>query len=699
MLHYLSHPNRMDGPLAFIPTSNVPELPARPLHRLLTAYHRLLIADETLPERSGWSLVPLAQLIHAPHPDPGVRVLAILCYSLQVGQAESVREESYWESLGEPGEVDAPIEIGERLQDDTVIPIESDSWIIGFLEDERQEARENALSTPQNYFVLENEPIQLTAADLSSHIINMSGVLTFKADPTPSRETELVITPSAHETIQTLALLLSDRLPALIHSTPGAGKSLLIKHLAAQLFPSSPSQVISLHLSDTSIDPKSLIGSYVPSSTKSGSFEWVEGPLCSAMRAGKWLVFEDIDKASSEVLGTILPLVETLGPSKGPGDPAELFIPSRDMTIRAQPGFALFATCSLNATAGMSPRTPSFLGSHHWYPVHLPAPVADEQHAIVSSLFPRLLPSATRELVRVFEGIKAVASIGSAASSSSSKARDIGMRDLIKWVRRVEQYFPTRPPRTAEAMDVDTEVEDGAATTARVLSNPEVKDRIFLDARDIFFGSTSSAPHTIQVGPASQAAEQLSLSREQAEWVVSTRTPELQVERSPSDGHVVSIMVGRVNLSGRPPSRFQPPPNPTVKSFALHRPSLVLLEQLASAARFAEPLLLVGETGTGKTTAIQHLASLLSHPLTVFNLSNQTEVSDLVGGFKPIDAKVPGSTLQARFIALFNGTFNARRNVEFDQAIRKAVQGGKWKRAVAMWRDAVAKAVARIREV
>lgn len=40
MLYYLSHPNRMDGPLAFIPTSNVPELPARPLHRLLTAYHR-----------------------------------------------------------------------------------------------------------------------------------------------------------------------------------------------------------------------------------------------------------------------------------------------------------------------------------------------------------------------------------------------------------------------------------------------------------------------------------------------------------------------------------------------------------------------------------------------------------------------------------------------------------------------------------
>ena len=180
--------------------------------------------------------------------------------------------------------------------------------------------------------------------------------------------------------------------------------------------------------------------------------------------------------------------------------------------------------------------------------------------------------------------------------------------------------------------------------------NPELKDRIFLEARDIFFRSMALTPLTSASGLGSAIAEQLSLSIEQAEWVLGAHTPELHTERSQSDGRIIGVQIGRTSLEARSPQRSHPVPNITVNSFALHRPSLLLLEQLATAVRFNEPLLPVGETGTGKTTAIQYLASLLSHPLTVFNLSNQTEVSDLVGGFKPIDARVPASNLLLKFI-------------------------------------------------
>lgn len=44
------------------------------------------------------------------------------------------------------------------------------------------------------------------------------------------------------------------------------------------------------------------------------------------------------------------------------------------------------------------------------------------------------------------------------------------------------------------------------------------------------------------------------------------------------------------------------------ETFAATRPSCVLLEQLAVCVAKVEPVLLVGETGTGKTTAVQHLA-------------------------------------------------------------------------------------------
>lgn len=46
------------------------------------------------------------------------------------------------------------------------------------------------------------------------------------------------------------------------------------------------------------------------------------------------------------------------------------------------------------------------------------------------------------------------------------------------------------------------------------------------------------------------------------------------------------------------------------QTFAATRPSAVLLEQLAVCVNRGEPVLLVGETGTGKTSTVQYLAKL-----------------------------------------------------------------------------------------
>ena len=45
-----------------------------------------------------------------------------------------------------------------------------------------------------------------------------------------------------------------------------------------------------------------------------------------------------------------------------------------------------------------------------------------------------------------------------------------------------------------------------------------------------------------------------------------------------------------------------------------------------------EPVLLVGETGVGKTSAIQFLAEKTGHQLVAVNLNQQTESCDLIGG-------------------------------------------------------------------
>lgn len=51
--------------------------------------------------------------------------------------------------------------------------------------------------------------------------------------------------------------------------------------------------------------------------------------------------------------------------------------------------------------------------------------------------------------------------------------------------------------------------------------------------------------------------------------------------------------------------------------FAGIRCALEVLERVACSIKFNEPILLVGETGTGKTTTVQNLAAWLKQPLTV----------------------------------------------------------------------------------
>jgi midasin len=128
----------------------------------------------------------------------------------------------------------------------------------------------------------------------------------------------------------------------------------------------------------------------------------------------------------------------------------------------------------------------------------------------------------------------------------------------------------------------------------------------------------------------------------------------------------------------------------------MHRPAVLLLSRIATAVSVGEPVLLCGETGTGKTSVVTHLASLLSRPLISLNLSHQTESADLLGGFKPVDARVPGSVLQERFLELFGGTFSRRKNAKFEESVRKAVNEAKWKRVVGLWKESVRLAKDRI---
>lgn len=57
---------------------------------------------------------------------------------------------------------------------------------------------------------------------------------------------------------------------------------------------------------------------------------------------------------------------------------------------------------------------------------------------------------------------------------------------------------------------------------------------------------------------------------------------------------------------------------------------------LARALRFNEPVLLVGETGCGKTSVCQMYAETISKTLRTLNCHQNTETADLIGGLRPL---------------------------------------------------------------
>jgi len=75
------------------------------------------------------------------------------------------------------------------------------------------------------------------------------------------------------------------------------------------------------------------------------------------------------------------------------------------------------------------------------------------------------------------------------------------------------------------------------------------------------------------------------------------------------------MSVGRTTLQRKLSPQLSVHRQPSSR-FAFTRPATALLERIAVAVSNNEPLLLVGETGTGKTSAVQYLAELMCNCLT-----------------------------------------------------------------------------------
>ena len=481
-------------------------------------------------------------------------------------------------------------------------------------------------------------------------VVRYSNTFLPRPNGPPSRPSVLVSTSTTTRNMEAFAHSLLSASPVLLHGLAGSGKTSLVNDIAREL--SLDQEMVTLHLNEQT-DAKMLIGMYATGSTP-GSFTWRAGVLTTAVREGRWVFIEDLDRAPNEVISVLLPLIER----------GELFIPSRGETIRAGRGFKLLASIrtSLSVTGHENPPALHMLGARLWQRVPVQIPSQDEFREIIDGTHP-ILHQFLPGIMSVYDRLYTLSQKPSFASRSrTSLGRPISPRDLLKWCRRLDRVLVT-----------------AGSKTGRESISEGTKYEMFMEAADCFASSLQTEEARKVV--ISCIAEEMHVDPQRVEHFLTAHIPRYE----DSEKH---LTIGRARLPKRSSHRIAKPAKKT-RPFANTSHAKRLLEQVGVAVRMSEPVLLVGETGIGKTTVVQQLADSLGFKLTAVNLSQQSEVGDLLGGFKPVNIRSLAIPLKEEFDDLFAATgISASKNQRYVEQLGKAIANSQWSKASRLWREA-----------
>ncbi|OAX84399.1 hypothetical protein ACJ72_01231 [Emergomyces africanus] len=608
------------------------------LHAFLLALFRLLSfdLDSFSPIVSASQLQSLFS-----RPNPVIRYLAIRCFCLYMHAADAALEQML-----------------SKYHDGTAI----NGWwegrtidhrFLSIWEEKRWVGLKNELENTRKYrddSVAETWTTQFHNY-FTSHTAEIGGILIPTIHPKNNTASSILVeTPTVLRNLRSLGNSLLSTDPLLLVGLAGSGKTSLINEAANQMGHSS--SMITLHLNEQT-DSKSLLGVYSTSS-QAGSFSWQPGVLTKAAREGRWVLIEDLDRAPSEVLGLILPLIEK----------RELIIPSRKERIRCADGFRVIATMRSTINAAGREISPSnnMLGNRLWNRIQVVSMPLLEVKEVIVQKFP-LLSSRVEMIMNMFSRITSL--FNGTLSRKFMTGRVPSLRDLVKLCYRIERRLRTLGCETGHEA-----VPDGT------------HDDIFMDTVDCFAAYFPKG--SLQSTVIEAIAEEMQVSPQRMRFCLSEQTPKYL--DSPN-----TITIGRESYQKRKPLGLRKATSSAAdkNTFAPTRASLKTMEQVVSGLQLSEPILLVGETGIGKTAVIQQLASLLRQRLTVVNLSQQSESTDLLGGFKPVNIRSIAVPLVDEFNLLFESTFSAKKNQKFLVSVAKCVTTGNWLRLVNILKEAV----------
>ncbi|KAI3364212.1 hypothetical protein L3Q82_010816 [Scortum barcoo] len=489
---------------------------------------------------------------------------------------------------------------------------------------------------------------QVVSEDLSQNVVAVCGVVLPRIAPRPAEhmnQKDLVLVDSTCRNLRRLALAVASQKPVLLEGPIGCGKTALVEFMAAVTGHTKATEILKVQLGDQT-DSKMLLGMYRCTDIP-GKFVWQPGTLTQAVSKGQWILLEDIDHAPLDVISVLLPLMEN----------KKLMIPGREDCIDVAPGFQFFATRRMYYSGGSwhkPQNSHAVLLDKYWTKLQINSMTREELKKVLISRYPRLTVVSDRlldiycQLTGERHSDLETSSLQTSDDSQQHKDRStalegraLSLRDLLKWCERISVNFDSTSLATAQ--------------------------HVFQEALDCFTAMLSRPESRLRM--AEIIGSKLNISKEKAQHFCQMYQPGIsQTELLAS--------VGRVTLDRKQTEAVQL--SVDNQTFAATRPSAVLLEQLAVCVAKEESVLLVGETGTGKTSTVQHLARITGHRLRVVNMNQQSDTADLLGGYKPVDHKQILLPLREAFEDLFSQTYSRKQNLTFLGHVQTCFRGKRW---------------------
>ncbi|XP_032398227.1 midasin [Etheostoma spectabile] len=486
----------------------------------------------------------------------------------------------------------------------------------------------------------------VVSEDLSQNVVAVCGVVLPRIVPRQAEQRnqkDLVLVDSTCRNLRRLALAVASQTPVLLEGPIGCGKTALVEFMAAVTGHTKATEILKVQLGDQT-DSKMLLGMYRCTDIP-GKFVWQPGTLTQAVSKGQWILLEDIDHAPLDVISVLLPLMEN----------KKLMIPGREDCIDVAPGFQFFATRRMYLSGGSwhkPQNSHAALLDKYWTKLQMGNMTREELKKVLISRYPQLTVVSDR-LLDIFCQLTGdkhsdldTSCLQPPVDSQQDNSpllegRALSLRDLLKWCERISVNFDSTSSATAQ--------------------------HVFQEALDCFTAMLSRPDSRLRM--AEIIGSKLNISKEKAQHFCQMYQPGISLSE-------LEATVGRVTLSRKQTEAVQL--SVDVQTFAATRPAAVLLEQLAVCVAKAEPVLLVGETGTGKTSTVQHLARVTGHRLRVVNMNQQSDTADLLGGYKPVDHHQILLPLREAFEDLFSQTYSRKQNLTFLGHVQTCFRGKRW---------------------